>query len=298
MSTRLGVAILAALGATAALLSPNIGHAGNVGYMDMCGGNQAAHATAITTAGHTPVAITTPNAASLSGLSALSVTNCDNNGFSATWTSNLADVTTAVSNGMTLLVHDRAVTGANAVLPGGAGLSMVRVADPDDIDFPASSPILTGPGGTLNNTSLDGGNSSTHGYASAASLPIGGSVLAHRVASTEGVTVQYPYGSGKVVYSGIPLDFYLGGSGNNPPKDNMVNIYLPNVLAAMIGPTTTCASEGYTGTKLTWCKNICEMGYTGATLDMWIHRWINRYRDLPYCAQEGGGEEEPPPQEA
>ena len=62
--------------------------------------------------------------------------------------------------------------------------------------------------------------------------------------------------------------------------------------------TQTCASEGYTGTKLTWCKNICEMGYTGATLDIWIHRWINRYRDLPYCAQEGGGEEEPPPQEA
>ncbi len=61
------------------------------------------------------------------------------------------------------------------------------------------------------------------------------------------------------------------------------------------GPAKTCASEGYTGTKLTWCKNICEMGYTGATLDMWIHRWINRYRDLPYCAQEGGGEEPPPP---
>ena len=59
--------------------------------------------------------------------------------------------------------------------------------------------------------------------------------------------------------------------------------------------TQTCASEGYTGTKLTWCQNICEKGYTGATLDMWIHRWINRYRDLPYCAQEGN--EEPPPQE-
>ena len=62
-------------------------------------------------------------------------------------------------------------------------------------------------------------------------------------------------------------------------------------------PDTTCASEGYTGTKLTWYKNICENGLTGATLDIWIHRWINRYRDLPYCAQEGGGEEEPPPQE-
>ena len=61
------------------------------------------------------------------------------------------------------------------------------------------------------------------------------------------------------------------------------------------GPAATCASEGYTGTKLTWCKNICENGLTGATLDTWIHRWINRYRDLPYCAQEGGGEEGPAP---
>ena len=56
-------------------------------------------------------------------------------------------------------------------------------------------------------------------------------------------------------------------------------------------PTVTCASSGYTGTKLTWCQNVCEKGYTGATLDMWIHRWIGKYRDLPYCMQE----ETPPP---
>ena len=68
-------------------------------------------------------------------------------------------------------------------------------------------------------------------------------------------------------------------------------------ISSEAGETTTCASEGYTGTKLTWCKNICEKGYIGAQLDIWIHRWINKYRDLPYCAQEGGGEEEPPPQE-
>ena len=52
-------------------------------------------------------------------------------------------------------------------------------------------------------------------------------------------------------------------------------------------PDATCASEGYTGTKLTWCQNICEKGYTGATLDMWLHRWTGKYRDLPYCAAEG-----------
>lgn len=58
-------------------------------------------------------------------------------------------------------------------------------------------------------------------------------------------------------------------------------------------PEVTCASEGYTGTKLTWCKNICENGLTGATLDMWIHRWVNRYRDLPYCARDDEEEESP-----
>ena len=48
----------------------------------------------------------------------------------------------------------------------------------------------------------------------------------------------------------------------------------------------SCASEGYTATKLEWCKNICERGLTGATLDIWIHRWVTRYRQLPYCAVE------------
>ena len=53
-----------------------------------------------------------------------------------------------------------------------------------------------------------------------------------------------------------------------------------------IAPATTCASEGYTYTKLLWCQNICEKGYTGSTLAMWIRRWTDRYRTLPYCAIE------------
>ena len=60
-------------------------------------------------------------------------------------------------------------------------------------------------------------------------------------------------------------------------------------------PNATCASEGYTSTKLDWCKNICERGLTGATLDIWIHRWITRYRDLPYCAVAGSPPPPPPP---
>ena len=71
------------------------------------------------------------------------------------------------------------------------------------------------------------------------------------------------------------------------PGEVSTNFFVDDVALDVQEVLVTCASEGYTGTKLTWCRNICEMGYTGATLDMWIHRWINRYRDLPYCAVEG-----------
>ncbi len=50
--------------------------------------------------------------------------------------------------------------------------------------------------------------------------------------------------------------------------------------------TTTCSNDGYTGTQLTWCRNICEMGYTGNTQDMWLRRWIGRFHDTPYCLAE------------
>ena len=47
---------------------------------------------------------------------------------------------------------------------------------------------------------------------------------------------------------------------------------------------TSCTSEGYKGTQLTWCRNICENDLSGQVLTLWIHRWTQRYRDLPYCA--------------
>lgn len=236
MKTNLAASLLAVLGGAAALLMPGTSQAGNVGYFDMCGGNQAAHANAITIAGHTPVAVTTPDAATLSNLDALSVTNCSNGDFGSNYTSNLAAITAAVNGGMVLIVHDRFVTGAGSILPGGSGVITTRNFDNSaDIDFPVGSPIITGPGGTLNNTSLDGGSSSTHGFVTAASLPMGGSMLAT-----------------------LPLSGPGGGF-------------------------TTCAAEGYTGTKLTWCRNICEIEQTPANLRVWIRRWVDRYHEDPPC---------------
>ena len=76
--------------------------------------------------------------------------------------------------------------------------------------------------------------------------------------------------------------------------ETTTNFFVDDVSLDVQEVLVTCASEGYTGTKLLWCKNICEKGYTGATLDMWIHRWVNRYRDLPYCARDDEEEESPP----
>lgn len=61
------------------------------------------------------------------------------------------------------------------------------------------------------------------------------------------------------------------------------------------GPVQTCASEGYTATKMYYCVKVCESGYTGATLDMWIRRWMDRYGNpLPYCAREDAPPQLPP----
>ena len=57
-------------------------------------------------------------------------------------------------------------------------------------------------------------------------------------------------------------------------------------LRVLIEPDVSCASEGYTGTKLYYCTKVCESGYSGALLEMWLRRWNDRYRpELPYCAR-------------
>ena len=46
---------------------------------------------------------------------------------------------------------------------------------------------------------------------------------------------------------------------------------------------TTCANEGYAYTKLQWCVAICESSLSEAQKKVYTRRWIDRYRDLPYC---------------
>lgn len=275
---------MAALAATLFTVS-GAAFAAEVGHYEMCAGaGTPEQAPVITAAGHTPVHIDVPDAASLSGLAALFVTNCDNGGFAGEFVGNSGAIAAAVNDGMALIVHDRTVSEAGAILPGDGGLAAFRNFDDDaNIDFPADSPILTGIGGTLTDTSLDNGGSSSHGYVAVDSLPPGAIVLATRTSTAEAVTFSYPYGAGRVIYSTIPLDYYLDDT--DQPGLNMRTVYAPNLVAWAAGPVfTSCAAEGFTGAKLYQCRQICEVDQNPYSLAKLIKLYRMVFREDPPCA--------------
>lgn len=210
--------------------------AANVGYYDMfyLGGqgnpNQVA---SILAAGHTPVLLTDLSAADLAGIDVLYVQNPSNGSFGGEYIARIPEIEAAVANGMVLIIHDRYVDLAETILPGGAGFDIVRdFSDDANIDILDDTTLVTnGPGGVLDNSSLDGGTSSSHGFAVAGSLPGDGVNILSRTDPEEIVTMCYPFEGGSVVYSTIPLEYYFDGGGPNPPRSNFTDIYAPNVVA-------------------------------------------------------------------
>ncbi len=279
---------LAALGCIGLLAAPATSLAGTVGYHSpaICflGGNPS---QAILAAGHTAVEITTLDEASLAPLDALIVETC-------TGYANNAVINSAVANGMAVIINDSTPNSNTAGhLPGSPAITF-SYAPGLNINLPASSPIITGPGGTLTNASLDGSflppMTSNNGY-SASSLPAGMIQLLTTNNASRSVALAYPYGNGFVAYNAMPIRRYLPeGAIEALSWCTPTNIcagmraYLTNLLAWSMEQVNSCAKEGYKNTQLLWCQKICESGLTGKPLEDWIHRWINRFRDLPYCA--------------
>jgi hypothetical protein len=283
---------LAVLGAVVGMAAPMSAVAGNVGYYKTCSGSGDITGV-VAAAGHTAVNVATLDAASLAGLSALVMTVCPS-GYVRD-----ADLDAAVSNGMGLVV-ERLYFGSmqdSTQLPGAPTFSSsanYAYPEADDIEVAAGAPIATGPGGTLTSTSLDRlyDNGPTYynivNWFPTATLPAG--AIPFLTTSNPGHVGAFGYavGAGRVAYTDSQWTLQLpGGAGANSSSFAAGGAtFLSNAIAWVAGSTTTCASEGYTGTKLEWCKNICERGYTGSTLAMWIRRWTDRYRDLPYCAKD------------
>ncbi len=200
----------------------------NVGYYDMTLGqgnpNQVA---AIVASGQTPVQLFDLTAADLVDIQVIDVQNPNNSGYGTEYISRLTEIQNAVNAGAVLVIHDRFVDSAETILPGGAGFNVVRdFSDASNIDVLDNTTLVTnGPGGIVNNTTLDGGNSSSHGFAFSNSLPVAAKQILTTGDATHIVTFGYDFGAGAVVYSSIPLDFYRGG------VTAFATIYAPNVIA-------------------------------------------------------------------
>lgn len=281
MTIRLGFAGL--LTAACGLAAPGTTLAATVGYHGVCSSGSSPVAS-ITAAGHTPVAVATINAASLQGIDTLLTLSCSAPAPNA-------DLNAAVANGMNVVIHDWNGNGARS-LPGAT--VQMTYAPSDFMDLAASSPIATGPGGPLTNTSLDDGNSSYHSYALTTGLPGGSSVLTIAEGTpSRAVTFSYALGAGTVVYGGMPVDHYLpGGLYDQLALCTPTNIcagmrtYLTNLIAWVTGPAfTTCADEGYAGSKLTLCQRICEIPQSPTTLTSLIRLYTATYRETPPCGR-------------
>ena len=297
MTTKNFALSLSLLAGACALTMPAVSHAGTVGYYNACPARSGDITAVVTNAGHTKVDIATLDAPSLAGLSALVITSC-----SSAFPSNPA-LNTAVSNGMGL-VFERLLDSFSidtTALPGSNNFGTTRVqargVANDNVNIAAGAPIATGPGGTLTDSSLDyvSGNSYYNMvfFFSSSALPAGAIPFLTTPDPSQVGSFGYTSGAGRVVYSDSQFTIALpgGNGGFNAPLPNWAGAgatFLTNAIAWTTGDrvSTTCSSEGYRGTQLTWCKNICENGLSGQVLDTWIHRWINRYRDLPYCAAE------------
>ncbi len=176
----------------------------------------------ITSMGHVAVPITTVDAASLSDLDVLYIDHWGLSDFDA------AVLAFATNRGMVLWVQDWGVSGAASVLPGAAGVTFTTFYG-DQIDVADASTLLTnGPGGTVVNSTLDGGTLSIHGYALRSSLPVGAKAILNSSVVDQIVAFSYPYGAGHVFYSTIPLSYYLGQNHSNP---NFKSVYAPNAVA-------------------------------------------------------------------
>ncbi|MCH8900465.1 MAG: hypothetical protein IH942_08270 [Acidobacteria bacterium] len=154
--------------------------------------------------------------------------NPSNGGPGTAWAANQSKLTDFVNGGGVLIVHDRFVSGMAAYLPGSPGTFVqIYTSSIDVLDDTTS--VTQGPAGVITDASLDGGNFSAHGYVVAGSVPPGSvGIIIFGSNPDQLVTYAYPYGSGWVIYSTIPLDFYLNKTGQ--PASNLRFIYAPNVV--------------------------------------------------------------------
>jgi len=242
----------------AMLLSSTSAQAGNIGVYTN-GGVFGAASSQLTAQGHTAVSIADLSAASLAGLTGVWILNGDN-GAQITGLGGNTDFATSVPGVVQFLYHDRNVTAAATALGlvGRAAIAFTRdLSSNIDVEN-AINPMITGPGGTIDNNNLDGGNFSNHGWAAVGSLPAGSLAFLNNGTAGQVTDFQYAFGNGSLMYSTVPADFYLSGGGSNGA--NFRGLYMPNAIAQAFGLNRAVPEPA------TWMMLILGMGIVGAAM--------------------------------
>jgi trehalose utilization protein len=200
----------------------------SIGYYSMSNGQGLSKQVApIEDAGHTAVKMTTLSETELASVDILWAINPSNSSHGSEFTNSVDRIKERVDEGMILVIHDRQVGNAENILFGEEPADIVRkFTNSRAIDVVDENTVVgEGPGGLLTDTSIDGGNSSNHGYTKRETLPEDSLALLTTSDEDEVVDFAYRYGQGAVIYSSIPLDYYLGGA-----MPNFKDIYAPNIL--------------------------------------------------------------------
>lgn len=282
MKKDLAASLLAVVGSVPALMAPQTSYAGNVGYYISQYSNSPGTCTSpessIVAAGHTAVRITNLDAASLAPLDALIFATC----FSYAGD---PDVDAAVANGMALVI-DTTFNFNHRLLPGAPAFS-VNFNCKRDNDLAPGSPIASGAGGALTNSSFDVSGADQYCSLTGSVIPsqLPGSSVPFIVEPSTGQfsSFGYQHGLGRIAVSisSFSLGDYLSSESWYPAT----RIYFSNALTwALQNRFTSCKAEGLSGPKLTMCQQICEIPQSPTRLSAWIKMYITAYREDPPCA--------------
>ena len=203
-----------------------------VGYYNLSTNAGAAPQVApITFNAATPVDIGDISAATLTDIDMLFVQNSSQSLPTGDYIdpANLAKVESFVMDGGVLIFHDRRVDDMGPLLPGSPGGLSENSATSSLYDVGAANTVFAnGPAGVIDDTTFDGlVNFVTFGDVDPITAPVGSIGLLLREDTGQWVTMSYPVGDGFVIYSSIPLDFYLANGNPDVARD----LYAPNVVA-------------------------------------------------------------------
>ena len=265
--------------ATATLLGMSAAEAKRIGYTQNCWNGDPS--SLITQAGHTPVAMNTSygslTASALAGLDGLFASDCE--------VLSNASVDQAVANGLVVWFDDYYGLQYRSALPGNRVLQ--RSLAGYGVQLPTVAPWTTGPGGAASPAGLNQAPRYT-GY-TISSLPADVRVLATDQSGAEARLISYAAGRGRVVVSTYATSCMLPGGACMQwiwPETGFpaaVQALTTNLFAWALPPFTSCGAEGYTGPKLTLCRQICEVDAPSATLANRIKLYTTIYRETPPC---------------